>query len=89
MNTSERPPDDCVAEVSERGEVRIGVPLPTGTRVGGKHHTDRAVLSSLLGSPYYHLVVEEGVRTVLRDLNRRLRLGPVPVERCLDCGPGA
>ena len=25
----------------------------------------------------------------LKELNRRLRLGPPPIERCLDCGPGA
>lgn len=46
-------------------------------------------VQQMLDSPFYHPVVEEGVRTALRDLNRRLRLGPVPVERCLDCGPGA
>jgi dihydrolipoamide dehydrogenase len=46
-------------------------------------------VQQMLDSPYYHPVVEEGVRTALRELNRRLRLGPVPVERCLDCGPGA
>jgi dihydrolipoamide dehydrogenase len=32
---------------------------------------------------------EEGLRTALRHLQRELRMGPVPVERCLDCGPGA
>jgi len=46
-------------------------------------------VQQMLDSPFYHPVVEEGVRTALRELNRRLRLGPVPVERCLDCGPGA
>ena len=46
-------------------------------------------VQQMLDSPFYHPVVEEGVRTALRALNRKLRLGPVPVERCLDCGPGA
>ena len=46
-------------------------------------------VQQMLDSPFYHPVIEEGVRTALRGLNRRLRLGPVPVERCLDCGPGA
>ena len=46
-------------------------------------------VQQMLDSPYYHPVIEEGVRTALRELNRKLRLGPVPVERCLDCGPGA
>jgi dihydrolipoamide dehydrogenase len=43
----------------------------------------------MLDSPFYHPVVEEGLRTALRHLQRELRMGPVPVERCLDCGPGA
>jgi dihydrolipoamide dehydrogenase len=42
-----------------------------------------------LDAPYYHPVIEEGVRTALRKLARALRMGPVPVKRCLDCGPGA
>lgn len=46
-------------------------------------------VQQMLDSPFYHPVVEEGVRTALRQLNRQLRMGPVPVERCLDCGPGA
>lgn len=46
-------------------------------------------IQQMLDSPFYHPVIEEGVRTALRDLNRRLRMGPIPVERCLDCGPGA
>ena len=46
-------------------------------------------VQQMLDSPFYHPVVEEGVRTALRELNRNLRLGPAPVERCLDCGPGA
>jgi dihydrolipoamide dehydrogenase len=46
-------------------------------------------VQQMLDSPFYHPVVEEGLRTALRELNRALRMGPVPVERCLDCGPGA
>lgn len=46
-------------------------------------------VQQMLDSPFYHPVVEEGVRTALRQLNRHLRMGPIPVERCLDCGPGA
>jgi dihydrolipoamide dehydrogenase len=46
-------------------------------------------VQQMLDSPYYHPVVEEGVRTALRMLQRALRMGPPPVERCLDCGPGA
>ncbi len=46
-------------------------------------------VQQMLDSPFYHPVVEEGLRTALRQLQRTLRMGPVPVERCLDCGPGA
>ena len=46
-------------------------------------------VQQMLDSPFYHPVVEEGVRTALRHLNRNLGMGPVPVERCLDCGPGS
>jgi dihydrolipoamide dehydrogenase len=46
-------------------------------------------VQQMLDSPFYHPVVEEGLRTALRQLQRALHMGPVPVERCLDCGPGA
>jgi dihydrolipoamide dehydrogenase len=46
-------------------------------------------VQQMLDSPFYHPVVEEGLRTALRELNRALRMGPPPVEHCLDCGPGA
>lgn len=46
-------------------------------------------VQQMLDSPFYHPVVEEGLRTALRQLQHRLHMGPVPVERCLDCGPGA
>ncbi len=45
-------------------------------------------VQQMLDSPFYHPAVEEGLRTALRQLQRALRMGPVPVERCLDCGPG-
>ncbi|MBE0615800.1 MAG: dihydrolipoyl dehydrogenase [Burkholderiales bacterium] len=45
-------------------------------------------VSEMLEMPFYHPVVEEGLRTALRDLNHKLRIGPKPVERCMDCGPG-
>ncbi len=46
-------------------------------------------VSTMLEMPFYHPVIEEGVRTALRDLNKKLRMGPAPVKGCLDCGPGA
>ncbi len=45
-------------------------------------------VQAMLDCPYYHPVIEEGIRTALRVLNRRLRRGPAPIEHCLDCGPG-
>jgi dihydrolipoamide dehydrogenase len=49
----------------------------------------RLTVQQMLDSPFYHPVIEEGVRTALRELNRNLLMGPVPIENCLDCGPGA
>ena len=49
----------------------------------------RLTVQQMLDAPFYHPVVEEGVRTALRLLNRELHMGPPPIERCLDCGPGA
>jgi dihydrolipoamide dehydrogenase len=46
-------------------------------------------VSQILDYPFYHPVIEEGVRTALRALRRELRMGPPPVPLCLDCGPGA
>jgi dihydrolipoamide dehydrogenase len=43
----------------------------------------------VLELPFYHPVIEEGIRTALRDLGRRLKLTRVPCARELDCGPGA
>ena len=49
----------------------------------------RMTVSSMLDMPFYHPVIEEGVRTALRDLNHKLRIGPQVIPRCMDCGPGA
>ena len=38
--------------------------------------------------PFYHPVLEEGLRTALRRLGRELRLVPGPCAHELDCGPG-
>lgn len=49
----------------------------------------KLTVSQILDMPFYHPVIEEGVRTALRDLNSKLHIGPKMVEHCLDCGPGA
>lgn len=46
-------------------------------------------VSEMLDRPFYHPVLEEGVRTALRSLNRALEMGPAYPPRCLDCGPGS
>ena len=42
-------------------------------------------VQQMLDSPFYHPVIEEGLRTALRQLQGELRLGPLPPEQCLDC----
>jgi dihydrolipoamide dehydrogenase len=49
----------------------------------------RLTVSEILELPFYHPVIEEGVRTALRDLNHKLHKGPQMPSACLDCGPGA
>ena len=49
----------------------------------------RLTVSGMLDMPFYHPVIEEGLRTALRDLSHQLHIGPQVVERCMDCGPGA
>ena len=46
----------------------------------------RVTVPEALAMPYYHPVVEEGLRTALQQLGRKLKMAPKP--RALDCGPG-
>lgn len=48
----------------------------------------RLTVSEVLEMPFYHPVIEEGLRTALKQLNRNLSIGPEPAEGCTDCGPG-
>lgn len=50
---------------------------------------NRMTVDRMLDMPFYHPVIEEGLRTALRQLHHALQMGPQPVERCLDCAPGA
>jgi len=45
-------------------------------------------VSQMLDMPFYHPVIEEGLRSALYDLNHELKAGPKPNNDCLDCGPG-
>ncbi len=84
------------------GLVRIWARHSCGTLVGAEmigprvEHTAHllawAIQSGMtvqqaIRMPYYHPVVEEGIRTALRDLGSRLKLEARAEE--LDCGPGA
>lgn len=46
-------------------------------------------VQQMLDSPFYHPVVEEGLRTALRQLQSDLRLPSPPIENCLDCDTSA
>ena len=48
-------------------------------------HQARRSVQEMLDSPFYHPVIEEGLRTALRELQRSMgRPAPAP-EACLDC----
>ncbi|MBY6209426.1 MULTISPECIES: dihydrolipoyl dehydrogenase [Halomonas] len=87
-----------------RGKLRLYAEHGTGILLGAEMFGPRAehlghllawsidqrlTVDRLLEMPFYHPVVEEGLRTALRDLNVSLRRGPAITERCLECGPGA
>ncbi|HEY1131430.1 MAG TPA: dihydrolipoyl dehydrogenase [Roseateles sp.] len=46
-------------------------------------------VQQMLDCPFYHPVVEEGLRTALRQLSSDLHLPPPPIETCLDCDTAA
>ncbi len=48
----------------------------------------RLTVTETLQRPFYHPVLEEGLRTALRSLAAELEFGPNPPLRCIDCGPG-
>ncbi|HEY6774754.1 MAG TPA: dihydrolipoyl dehydrogenase, partial [Oxalicibacterium sp.] len=45
-------------------------------------------VDDMLAMPFYHPVVEEGVRTALRDLKENLMKQVYEIEHCSDCTPG-
>lgn len=51
-------------------------------------HQSEMTVSHMLTLPFYHPVVEEGLRTALRDLNANLKLGSAIEDHCMECGVG-
>ncbi|WP_026971229.1 dihydrolipoyl dehydrogenase [Aliagarivorans marinus] len=52
-------------------------------------HQNQMTVAQMLDMPFYHPVIEEGVRTALRDLNAKLHLGPEMIDACMECGVGS
>jgi dihydrolipoamide dehydrogenase len=48
----------------------------------------RLTVGQMLDLPYYHPVIEEGLRSALQDLAHKLKAGPERPQDCMDCGPG-
>ncbi len=48
----------------------------------------RMCIPEMLQMPFYHPVIEEGLRTALRDANEKLHIGPGLDETSIECGPG-
>ena len=46
---------------------------------------NRMTISEMLDMPFYHPVIEEGVRTALRDLNKKLHIGENRLNTCPNC----
>jgi dihydrolipoamide dehydrogenase len=42
----------------------------------------------MIEMPFYHPVIEEGLRTALRDANEKLHMGRSLAENSMECGPG-
>lgn len=49
---------------------------------------NQMTVEQMLQMPFYHPVVEEGLRTALRDLKEKLVRYVEPMEHCADCTPG-
>ncbi len=47
---------------------------------------NQMTIAQMLDMPFYHPVIEEGVRTALRDLDEKLQIGENGLKDCFDCG---
>jgi dihydrolipoamide dehydrogenase len=58
-------------------------------RVCAEHGSALFLGAEMLEMPFYHPVIEEGLRTALRDLNTHLNVAASRVKHSMDCGPGS
>jgi dihydrolipoamide dehydrogenase len=87
----------------DRGEIRLFGQHGTRRFLGGELYgpemehiahllawaaQQRMTVPDMLAMPFYHPVVEEGLRSALRDLNAALKQTTSDIDECLDCGPG-
>ncbi|MFB9867980.1 hypothetical protein [Vreelandella sulfidaeris] len=49
----------------------------------------RRTVATMLTMPFYHPVIKEGLRTVLRDLHLKIIKTDTNVDLCMECGPGS
>lgn len=49
---------------------------------------NKMTVPQMLDMPFYHPVIEEGLRTALRNVNAKLKFGPDIINQCMECGPG-
>jgi dihydrolipoamide dehydrogenase len=86
-----------------QGLLRVYAELGSGRFVGAEMVGPRAehlahllawacqsemTIAQMLEMPFYHPVIEEGLRTALRDAREKLLHGLPAIEHCTDCTPG-
>jgi dihydrolipoamide dehydrogenase len=89
---------------ANRGALRVYGKVGTGELLGaellGPHMEhlahllawavqQRLTVDQALEMPFYHPVLEEGLRTALQDLQHQLRMARRPGDPCMEFGPGA
>lgn len=89
--------------MQNRGLLRVYGDYATGRFLGAEMIAPRAehlahllawacqsgmTVKQMLEMPFYHPVIEEGVRSALRDLKDKLTRGTPEIERCTDSTPG-
>lgn len=89
--------------LQNRGLLRVYAEIGTGRFIGAEMIGPRAehlahllawacqarmTIAQMLDMPFYHPVIEEGLRTALRHVEENLLNGLPEIEHCTDCTPG-